>query len=173
MFYYFLSNRGNTLRQWVYFFDTEDLEVVKVQSYAEGDFSPNSICKMSEKKLLLVGCHDNWKCSSVQKMNCCRSCPSIAGSDDMVITSIIPRNARDVCFSRYNGLQVLIVAEQYSIHVFDLKTGKNHWNEKDNIICPFSLTADDKRGHLFVYDGHYRSVEMFSVSDGKYLQWRI
>ena len=151
------------------FFDTKHLEVVKVLSYSERDFSPTNICKMSAEELLLVGCHDNWNCSYVQKMNCCCSCPAVAGSNDMVITSSIPSNVRDTCFTRYKDLQLLFAAEMHSIHALDLKTGKNRWNEKTKIICPFSLTADDQRGHLFVYDRHYGCVEMFSVSDSKYL----
>ena len=40
-------------------------------------------------------------------------------------------------------------------------------NSKD--ICPVSIAADSRRGHLFVFDGEDRRVEMFGLSDGKYL----
>ena len=87
----------------------------------------------------------------------------------MVISSFTPTNLYDACFSRYEGLQVLIVAEKHSIHAFDLETGKNLWNVNSKDICPVSIAADSRRGHLFVFDSHHDTVNMFSVPDGKCL----
>ena len=106
------------------FFDTEFLEVVEETSYSESDdFSPVRLCKMSTNELLLLGSHEDWNCCYVQKLRC-SSGPRVAEFDDMVISSFTPTNLYDACFTRYEGLQVLVVAEKHNIHVFDLETGK-------------------------------------------------
>ena len=145
------------------FFDTEFLEVVEEMSYSESvDFSPVRLCKISTNELLLLGCHEDWNCCYVQKLRC-SSGPRIAEFDDMVISSFTPTNLCDACFSRYEDLQVLIVAEKHSIHAFDL------WNVNSKDICPVSIAAGNRRGHLFVFDSPHGTVKMFSLTDGKYL----
>ena len=81
----------------------------------------------------------------------------------------------DICYAKHFHENLVIVASGEGIQAFAMGTGKVKWSMKDvhlpgqnTIMNPFRIAADGK-GRLFVFDVNYRSILMFSASEGQYL----
>ena len=77
---------------------------------------------------------------------------------------------KSVCCVQEGDQQVLIIAAG-DLYAYDLVLGELNWKVKliDWTSRGARGVTSDGRGHLFVCDDKSRSVELYSVSDGKHL----
>ena len=82
---------------------------------------------------------------------------------------------RDICIIQNADKQWLVVAGDIEgLFAFNMETGKLEWKVDENVpgmeqIIDANGVTHDGRGHLFVADRNNGCVQMFSLSDGKYL----
>ena len=155
------------------FYDAEDLRYICTYPLAQQ--KPGTLCAATQSTILYVD--ESKRLREVYWLDLSDGKPKPASGKCVIHTENTTIN--DMCFVQDGDKQLLIVAAgDRGVFAYDTENDKVEWKVGENLsgnekhIKAMGITTDG-RGHLFVTDHNNHCIQMFSVSDGKYLGYLI
>ena len=144
-------------------------------TYSSAPHKPGILCAGTKSTLLYVD--ESKKPRDVHWLDLSGLKPKPAAGKRVIHTQIF--NIYDMCFVEDRDKQLLIVAGgDKGLFAYNTQNDKVEWKVGENLsgnakhAKAMGVTTDG-RGHLFVSDHNNHCIQVFSVSDGKYLGYLI
>ena len=161
--YFFYSNSKK-----IDFLDVKDPNKV-LYSHSVEPHQPGVLCSASATTLLY---EDQSKTPrEIRWLDCSFSRPKPAHGPNITYTQ--QNNIWDMCLVTHDNKEVLVTSRgQRGIKAYNVSTDEIEWKKKYGLResgLDLSGVTTDGRGHLFACDLNHACVQIFSVSNGKYL----